>query len=322
VTRSLAALLAAACCLGAAADTASAAFPGANGRIAFVRPGRGIWTVLPDGSGRTRVSPSGVPGAGCDSDPSFSPSGLALVFQTCDPERHATAVATMTVAGLDRRTVVGSSSSVPSPQTPTFSPDGKRLAFAAGASAATRLFAIRLDGRKRRRLDQVGYSPSWSATAGLAFTVPLNQRRFCNSTQLDDIYRLDPTLKHRHRLTKTYGSYDPDWSPDGKRIAYTRDYTVGNGDAKQVRRTPMDCKRRLRAASAYGPEIVVARANGKHAKRLTRTGGSDPAWSPDGKLIAFVRSGWIWTMRPSGHGLKRIVRGTQPSWQPLPAGLS
>jgi Tol biopolymer transport system component len=84
----------------------------------------------------------------------------------------------------------------------------------------------------------------------------------------------------------------------------------------------MDCKRRLRAASAYGPEIVVARANGKHAKRLTRTGGSDPAWSPDGKLIAFVRSGWIWTMRPSGHGLKRIVRGTQPSWQPLPAGPS
>jgi Tol biopolymer transport system component len=310
-------VLVAACCLGAAADAADAAFPGANGRIAFVRPGRGIWTVNPDGSAMTRVSPQDAPGVGCDSEPSFSPSGLELVFQACDPERHATAIGTMSITGLDRRTVVGSSLAVPSPQTPTFSPDGKRLAFAAGATATTRLFSIRADGLKRRRLDAVGYSPSWSAT-GLAFTVPLNQRRWCNSTQLDDIYALDKSLKHRRRLTKTYGSYAPDWSPDGRRIAFTRDFTVGSGDAKQVRGTSRDCKPVLRRASAsYGPEIVVARANGKHAKRLTHSGGSDPSWSPDGALIGYERAGWIWTMRKDGHGAQRLVRGTQPSWQPV-----
>jgi Tol biopolymer transport system component len=100
-------------------------------------------------------------------------------------------------------------------------------------------------------------------------------------------------------------------------VAFTRDFSVSKDDAKHVDRTPMDCKPVLRRASSYGPEIVVARANGKHAKRLTQSGGSDPAWSPDGALIAFERSGWIWTMRANGHGAKRLVRGTQPTWQPL-----
>ena len=75
----------------------------------------------------------------------------------------------------------------------------------------------------------------------------------------------------------------------------------------------------VRKAARYGPEIVVASANGGHARRLTRKGGADPAWSPDGKLIAFERGGWIWTMRPNGKEQRRLVRGTQPAWQPLKA---
>jgi Tol biopolymer transport system component len=305
------------CCTAAAPDIAPAAFPGVNGRIAYTRPGRGIWTVNPDGSAPLRVSPSDQAAAGCDSEPSFAPSGLQLVFQTCDPGRHATVVATMTSTGLERTTVVSSSSSVPAPQTPAFAPDGRRVAFAAGASAATRLFAIGTDGGHRRRLGVVGYSPSWSAGGRLAYTVPLNQRRWCNSTELDDVYALGSSLHHPRRLTRTYGSYSPDWSPDGRRIAYTRDYTISSGEKKRLHRTPMDCKPMVRRANRYGPEIVVAKASGKGARRLTRKGGSDPAWSPDGKLIAFERSGWIWTMRADGHGARRVVRGVQPSWQPL-----
>jgi Tol biopolymer transport system component len=319
VRRALAISLGLACCLGGAPELAAASFPGINGRIAFVRPGQGIWSVNPDGSARLRVSPDSARTAGCDTDPSFAPSGLELAFQTCDPDRHVTVVGTMTATGLDRHRLVSSSDSLPSPQTPAFSSDGKRVAFAAGASAATRLFAIGTDGSGRRRLGVIGYSPSWSPTGRLAYAVPLNQRRWCNSTQLDDVYALDSSLRHERRLTRTYGSYAPDWSPNGRRIAYTRDFTVTSGDAKHVRRTPMDCKPVVRRASGYGPEIVVARASGKHARRLTRKGGSDPVWSPDGKLIAFERSGWIWTMRPDGHGAQKLVRGKQPAWQPLAA---
>jgi Tol biopolymer transport system component len=294
---------------GLGAADAHAAFPGFNGRIAFVRPGEGIFSVQPDGSARLRVSPDG---ATCDSEPSFSASGLQLAFQTCDPARHATAIGTMTTTGLERWTLAGNS-----PQTPAFSPSGARIVFAAGASASTHLAVVDADGTGRRRLKAVGYAPSWSVTRRVAFTVPLNRRNWCNSTELDDVYVLGSSLKRAHRMTRNYGSYAPDWSPDGKRIAYTRDFTVGRGDAKHVHGTPMDCKPLVRKATRYGPEIVVARANGKHARRLTHTGGSDPAWSPDGKLIAFERSGWIWTMRPNGKGQRKLVHGTQPTWQPL-----
>jgi len=127
-------------------------------------------------------------------------------------------------------------------------------------------------------------------------------------------------LKHVKRITRNYGSFDPDWSPDGKRLAYARDYTVSSKDAKNARGT-MDCKPVLRRASRYGPEIVVSDASGKHAHRLTRSGGSNPAWSPNGKLIAFERTGWIWTMNADGSKARRLVPGADPSWQPLPSPL-
>ncbi|HKP90676.1 MAG TPA: hypothetical protein VJT75_11980 [Thermoleophilaceae bacterium] len=307
------ALAALAACLAPAC--AQASFPGRNGRIAFVRPGLGIYTVKPDGTARKRVTPEGVAGGSCDSDPAFAPSGLELAFQTCDPARHATAIGVMGADGAGRRIVVRDSAALPSPQTPAFSPGGLRLAFAAGA-ADTRLFSLGLDGKRRKRLRQLGYAPAWSG-AGLAYTVPINRTRWCNSTQLDDVYALDPTLTRRRRLTSNNGSYAPDWSPDGRRVVYARDYSVSSTDAGRVKGT-RDCKVVVRKAERYGPEIVVARANGKGAHKLTGKGGSEPAWSPDGTLIAFERAGYIWSMTADGHRATRLTKGTQPTWQAVP----
>lgn len=91
----------------------------------------------------------------------------------------------------------------------------------------------------------------------------------------------------------------PDWSPDGRRIAFH------SGE-------PFD---------AY-----TMRADGSHRTRLTFDSGGQPAWSPDGRQIAFLSfpdgNGEIYTMRPDGAN--QVNRTGYPAaddyfpdWQPV-----
>jgi Tol biopolymer transport system component len=63
------------------------------------------------------------------------------------------------------------------------------------------------------------------------------------------------------------------------------------------------------------PEAVV------HWWSCQGESGGQPAWSPDGRLLAFRRSGSIWLVHPDGTALRRLTRGTcdgdaHPSWAP------
>ena len=112
---------------------------------------------------------------------------------------------------------------------------------------------------------------------------------------------------------------DPVWSPDGRRIAFTRlpartPAPRARGGKKRKRPAP-----RLR-------ELWVMRANGSKARRLRklRANVSSPAWSPDGKAIAFAmgRSGrrGLFTIRTTGRGLRQLASGAADpraiDWQP------
>jgi TolB protein len=67
--------------------------------------------------------------------------------------------------------------------------------------------------------------------------------------------------------------------------------------------------------------IYLINANGSHRRPLTRSGqdDSDPAWSPSGQRIAFVRYGGkrgVYVANADGTRLRLLTSGGSPAWSP------
>jgi Tol biopolymer transport system component len=149
---------------------------------------------------------------------------------------------------------------------------------------------MRSDGTEKRRVTSqlATTDPAWSADGRrIAFTRNEDVGEFTTFTD-DDVFVMDADGDDVEQLTPERDgstSGQPAWSPDGREIVFVRGPSVASS---------------VSAATAlrFG-SLFVMRADGSEPRRLTR-GSPDaaPAWSPDGREIAFVRGRDL--NRPSG----------------------
>jgi TolB protein len=302
---------------------ARAAFPGENGRIAvfaeqFLWPpgpydprppldpdllSSNVVSYLPSGRGRRvlHTLPAGeFLHYGGDNGLAWSPNGKLLAFE----EGRRLAIVREDGARLRRLPQLTWRDA-----TPAWSPNGRRLAFAGTDECSpsifcSHLYTVRSDGTGLRRVtDASAAVPAWSPTQWIAF----------RGGKADVLRAVQPNGSRLRRLFRPpeQGSYDPDWSPDGSRLAFA-------APAHQFGDTQ---------------HIFTVRADGRGLRQLTDENYSSdvsPAWSPDGNYIAFIRRSDLWVMRSDGRGQRRIVdvgferiedpyaELSTPAWQPLP----
>lgn len=229
-------------------------------------------------------------------------------------ERGGTRIALTGISGPPQDVSAGGGTA----HSPAWSPDGRRLAYAAAYGGAWQIYVRDVTSRRTRRITSGAGDhifPAWSPDgARIAYVL----RRDGD----EQIHLIAADGSGARRLTGPPGrSTVPVWSPDGRRIAFvsTRDRGTpqlfvmrpDGGGMRQLSRAEADIGR------AGGRGGVTVEPSGV----LLRPGMLHPVWSPDGSRIAYVtRVGraeqQIMIVSPEGRDPRRLSTGYAPAWSP------
>jgi Tol biopolymer transport system component len=289
------------------ASPALGAFPGANGRLAFVSDRQGadfdIWAMDPDGSDLANLTRKSKAD---EFSPNWRADGRKIAFNSnrvtgANPEGdHEIFVMNADGSGKSQLTFNDLDD-----EDPAWSPSGTRIVFQRDFDPVLgqvdyELFTMNADGTGEERLMSspgvLDWQANWSPDgARLVFLSDRDGQQ--------EIYTMGADGSGPQRLTFNEAlEFVPSWSPDGGKIVFAGDK---DGDF-EIYTLDLDA----------GTETPVT-VNG--------AGEGYPAWSPDGTQIVFAsdRGGDadLYTMDAGGSDPRNVTNNRafdlHPDWQPI-----
>ena len=267
-------------------------------------------------------------------DPHFSPDGstIAFVVTTVDQKqnRRRSAIWSVPADGSREPMVL---TTAQSSNNPRWSPDGRTIAFlsarpmpgdAAADTPRSQVWLLSLGGGEPRRVTDLlnGVSTfQWSPDGSRLVLVgrsgpgdtaksPSDVRHYAHASyKFNDSGWFDDKRTHlwvgdvasgrSSQITSgdDWNDSDPQWSPDGRRIAFVSDRT---GKAFDM---------------GHNTDVWVIDANGGPLTKISdhESGDNSPRWSPDGRTIAFLSSvpekshPKIWLAPSAGGAASRLA---------------
>jgi hypothetical protein len=164
---------------------------------------------------------------------------------------------------------------------PTWSPDGKEIAFAGNRECGTQITVVSVeDGRLKTVTNRYGVQPDWS---------PDGQTILYRSR---DGFSVVPAQGGESRLVRSDdGAMGATWSPDGRRITFVHGLAADPEFNEDFLST-----------------MYTMKPDGSDVRRLLghSCNPGTPAWSPDGSRLVFSCHDGIYVMRLATRKLIRI----------------
>ncbi|MGZ3611239.1 MAG: hypothetical protein ACXVBU_14385 [Ktedonobacteraceae bacterium] len=284
-----------------------------------------------------------------------------------DPDESTSAIFSATASGSDVRQLTHTRHGVQD-GTPDWSPDGSKILFThILANGTGDVWVMNADGTGQTQLTSCtgvcngAQEAKWSPDGSqIVYDVADNPIRPDGNAASVDLWLMHADGSRAVQLTHTplptsIADNQPTWSPDGKRILFSRNHLEGQSYDDQALFVIKLDGSGLKQLTAWGhleagnghwspdgkrilfqslgsfpdgtfPQLYTMFADGTHLVQLTTSEKNyEPAWSPDGTKIIFShrstkgtdQNAHVYEMNADGSGLVQITRN--PFWQRQPA---